>query len=141
MKNCCTLILVFVVIISTGFGEKKGFAQDLKPKKVPPGFSYPVTGPTGEYPRPFVVRWLSGKITGPEGLGLPQVLVERMSADWKTRLDAVFTDESGNFRFAKSTCGRYPIRLSLSGYGPVEVTLLVKRSAKSIFHFELDFAN
>jgi hypothetical protein len=91
------------------------------PAEVPAGFSYPVAGvlaggepeKTGALARRVVVP-------GTED-GLERVLVEKVDSSFQNRLDAVFTDKGGYFRFQVNTPGRCHLRLSLVGFMTLHV--------------------
>ena len=44
----------------------------------------------------MTARSLAGVVRAPNGEALADVLVERVSADWKNRIDATFTDPAAD---------------------------------------------
>lgn len=132
--------MLFLVFAEVGAGLGKA-SQHCQITSVPPDFSYPATDALVEYERQFVFRSLRGQIVSPVGNRLQKVLVEHMSADWKTRLKAVLTDDKGRFRLPSKRRGRYNIQLSLTGYSKVRLIVRTTPTVQSNFVFELPFAN
>ena len=72
------------------------FAQGrVQQRSVPKDFSYPDASETLQIA--MTARSLAGVVRAPNGEALADVLVERVSADWKNRIDATFTDPDGRF--------------------------------------------
>jgi len=62
-------------------------------------FSYPAAVGVVEIERPFVTKFLAGRVQASNGVALEKVLVELVTPDWKHRIKATFTDHNGCFRF------------------------------------------
>lgn len=57
-----------------------------------------------------------GIVEDSNGCGIADVLVERISADWKTCLDETFSDSNGRFGLSQVSQGVYYLKLSKSGF-------------------------
>jgi hypothetical protein len=113
-------------------------AQQNSPQRpVPKDFSYPEASATVEVEKPYSAKSLSGIVELPSGGELPDVLVERVSSDWNTRLDAIFSDSEGRFRFPHLPRGTYYLKLSKSGFSTLRVKVLVGKKSKAKLKFAL----
>jgi hypothetical protein len=68
-------------------------------RRIPPEYEYPQGWITDLEENRAIVQSLSGAVNDGSGAPLQFVLVERMTLDFKRRIDATLTDEKGNFRF------------------------------------------
>ena len=80
---------------------------------------------------------LAGVVRVQNGDALADALVERVSADWKNRLDAAFTDREGRFDLSSLPDGKYFLRVSKSGFSTLKVKVRLKRKEKSLLDLEL----
>jgi len=103
--------------------------------RVPKEFSYPEASETVQIA--LSARSLAGVVRVPNGEVLPDVLVERVSADWKKRLDATFTDTQGRFHLSALPDGKYSLKVSKSGFSTLKVEVRVKKKAKSLMDLAL----
>jgi hypothetical protein len=115
---------------------------DDKPKhiflrRVPKDFAYQEVSAVIEVVKPAAAKSLSGIVELPTGGALPDVLVERVSHDWKTRLDAVFSDSDGRFSFGKLPQGTYYLRLSKSGFSALRVKVLLRKESETQLKYSL----
>lgn len=62
---------------------------------------------------------------------MQKALVERVTPDFRTRLDAQFTDSNGYFRFTGLPAGKYFLRVSMYGMGMVYVRVIIGRKYKT----------
>ncbi|HEX6732134.1 MAG TPA: carboxypeptidase-like regulatory domain-containing protein [Pyrinomonadaceae bacterium] len=85
----------------------------------------------------MTARSLAGVVRAPNGEALADVLVERVSADWKNRIDATFTDPEGRFVLSTLTDERYFLKVSKSGFCTLRVKVRVKKKAKSLMELAL----
>ncbi len=129
-KSISSLIFILVSVVS--LGGINLFAQEkISRRPVPKDFSYPEASETVEIEEPFSAKSLSGIIELPNGGGIADVLVERVSSDWSTRLDAAFTDSEGRFSFSDAPRGTYYLKLSKTGFSTLRVKVHLNKKAKS----------
>ena len=104
-------------------------------RSVPKDFSYP----EGSQSVQIEINGgaLSGIVTDPNGGRLPDVLVERMGANWTNRNGAVFTDSCGRFRFSRVGNGAYYLKLSKPGFSTLKVKVRLRNGSKSKLHLRL----
>lgn len=140
MKTLGFIVIILITLSAVGFarGQKPQLPVS---EPAPADFSYPIDVATLEDDRPIRVRTLSGRVARPYGAGLDRVLVERMSTGWKERLEAVFTDANGWFRFPGEAKGRFYLRLNRPGYTPTMFIFDVTPKAKKRINVELSLAN
>jgi hypothetical protein len=109
--------------------------------RIPPEYEYPPGWIREEHPSASA-RYLSGMVTDPSGAPIEHVLVERMTADFKTRLDARVTDSRGRFSFRWMDKGTYYLRFRYRAFNdyllPVEVS---PKSEKSSLDVRLEISN
>src|SRR5665811_2332148 len=74
--------------------------------KILPQYEYPPGWVTVEYPSDSA-RALTGVVVDPSGATMANVLVERTTSDFTTRLDARLTDRQGRFEFGWMHAGTY----------------------------------
>jgi Carboxypeptidase regulatory-like domain len=111
--------------------------QKISQRQVPTDFSYPEASATVEVEKPYSAKSLFGIVEVPNGGGLSNVLVERVSSDWNTRLDAVFSDSDGRFSFRNLPRGTYYLKLSKSGFSTLRVRVILRKKSKSQLKFSL----
>jgi hypothetical protein len=104
-------------------------------RPVPKDFSYPEGSQTIQIE--IDGGALSGSVTDPNGGRLPDVLVERMGANWTNRNAAVFTDSRGRFRFSRVGNGAYYLKLSKPGFSTLKVKVRLRNGSKSKLHLRL----
>jgi len=144
MKNLM-LLLLGLTFISVIFNSPKVSAQGHKAKEeVPRDFTYPAPFDYEEIKEPIVSRSLSGIVVVPltESKGyignpVPNALVERVTPDWKRRLDATFTNEDGLFKLKSVPPGTYHLKLSNLYFNTLLVKVIVSRKAKNTLKLEL----
>ena len=93
--------------------------------RIPTEYEYPPGWISAEHP-PGSARALNGFVTDPSGAPIKDVLVERMTSDFKTRLEARLTDGAGRFGFRWTHTGTYYLRFRYLGFNdyliPVQVS-------------------
>jgi Carboxypeptidase regulatory-like domain len=96
--------------------------------RIPPEFEYSPGWISEEHPdaRPHV---LSGVVTDQSGAAIEHVLVERMTADFKTRIDARLTDSAGRFRFRWMRTGTYYLRCRYRAFDDYLISVKVSPKA------------
>lgn len=104
-------------------------------RSVPKDFSYPEPSEIVEVAASS--KALAGVVRVPNGEALADALVERVTADWKNRLDATFTDSEGRFELSSLPDGKYFLRVSKSGFSTLRVKVRLKRKEKSLMYLEL----
>ena len=135
-----TLSLIILALTTNGIS---GVPQARKSTKVSQDFSYPDTPHSIEYTKPVLARSLSGRIYIPFQLPVKKkepvarALVERMTDDWKTRLDATLSDEQGYFRFANVKEGSYHLKVSKPGYASLKLVVVVSSKSKGLLGLPL----
>jgi len=77
-----------------------------------------------------VVRSLSGVVKDGSGSPIHFVLVERMSSDFKLRIQATLTDEKGTFRFRHADAGNHYLRFRFRGFNDYEIPVIISPKAK-----------
>jgi hypothetical protein len=128
------MLLLFIVGCSLiGCGHR---ARPEPGQGVPLDFKYPSPQLQVKYETPFVAKTLSGEVVDPSGARRKGVLIERMSPDWTTRLEAVFTDENGRFEF-EAKPGVHFLRISFPGYDNLLLKVEVRSDAGSPLSIEL----
>ncbi len=109
--------------------------------RIPPEFEYPTGWVTEEHPS-INVRALRGVVTDPSGAPMEHVLVERMTPDFKTRLDARVTDSRGRFSFRWTDKGTCHLRFRYRAFNdyllPIQVS---SKSDKSSIDVRLEISN
>jgi hypothetical protein len=115
-------------------------ASNGKGVQVPKDFSYPESPSTTKLEQPITARSLSGSVLVPSGSKIPKVLVELVSEDWKTRVDARFTNSEGLFVFAKVPMGKHFLKLSMPGFDTLLVTVITKKKTKARLRLYLKFS-
>jgi hypothetical protein len=104
-------------------------------RSVPRDFSYPEASEIVAVA--VSSRSLAAVVRAPNGEVLADALVERMSADWKNRLDAAFTNSKGEFNLFSLPDGKYFLRVSKSGFSTLKVKVSLKRKEKSRLDLKL----
>ena len=74
---------------------------------------------------------LSGMVAAPAGSKIPKALVEIVGDDWKTRIDARFTNSEGSFTFAKAPIGKHYLKLSMPGFDTLLVTVMTTKESRA----------
>ena len=127
----CQCLLLFALLTTCA-----AVSAPQKPdNSVPDGFAYPDIPQSSEFVKPFFCRSLSGKIqihplrAGGANIPIERALVERMSADWSTRLEAKFTNSNGDFAFSQSLRGSQYVKVSKPGYATVKLKVIVTKRA------------
>jgi len=109
--------------------------------RIPPEFEYSPGWMTEEHPSANA-RALKGVVTDANGAPMEHVLVERTTADFKTRLDARLTDSAGRFHFQWTHKGTSYLRFRYRAFNdyclPVQVS---SRADRSSLNVKLDVSN
>ncbi len=71
------------------------------------------------------------------GQRVPSALVERMTPNWRARLDATLTDSEGRFSFPGLSEGHYFVKVSKPGFDTVLVRVIVDREGTRELRLEL----
>ena len=135
---------IFAMLFAAVF-TVKGLAQRNSSRPVPEGFSYPETLQSTEFVRPVFARSLSGSVHTPfllpvrHKLPVSEALVERMSAEWHTRLEARLSDSKGRFVFSGLASGTYYLRITKPGYSTLKVRVILKKKSKGVLELPLVF--
>jgi hypothetical protein len=98
--------------------------------RIPPEYEYPQGWITNSEKDHAVVRSLSGVVNDGSGAPIQFVLVERMSSDFKRRIEATLTDEKGSFRFPHVHGGNQYLRFRFRGFNDYEVPVIVSPKSK-----------
>jgi len=98
--------------------------------RIPPEYEYPQEWITDLEENRAIVQWLSGAVKDGSGAPLQFVLVERMTLDFKRRIDATLTDEKGNFRFRHMPGGTYYLRFRFRGFHDYDIPVILSPKAK-----------
>ena len=130
MKRRSLIILLLLALTANLFAQ-----GPIQQRKVPKDFSYPEASEIVQVD--LTSRSLGGVVRVPNGEDLADALVERVSSDWKNRLDATFTDSEGRFKLSSLPDGNYFLRVSKSGFCTLRIKLRLKRKAKSEMDLEL----
>ena len=109
--------------------------------EVPKDFRYPESQETVQINRPMKSKSLAGRVLDPQGRGMEKALVERLSAGWKHRKSATFTDSEGYFAFPRQPSGVYCLRLSMRGFNTLAVRVAVTRRSQSDLRLVLGVSN
>ncbi len=122
-------------ILRSGTSFRKGFAILVLvlvgcscQRRIPPEFEYSPGYMTEEHPA-VTVQALSGLVTDATGVPIEHVLVERMTPDFKTRIDARLTDSAGRFRFRRMSTGMYHLRFRYRAFDDYLVSVQVSSKA------------
>jgi hypothetical protein len=99
-------------------------------RRIPPEYEYPQGWITNSEKEHAVVRSLSGVVEDGSGAPIQFVLVERMSSDFKQRIEATLTDEKGSFRFRHAHTGNHYLRFRFRGFNDYELPVIVSPKAK-----------
>ena len=127
MNHFLIKCLILCTLVSSVFGEPRNHNQS----KVPKDFRYPESQETVQVRVPIESKSLAGRVVDSASFGLEKVLVERLSAGWRRRQNAMFTDSEGAFVFRKQGIGRYYLRLSKPGFKTLLVRVLVTNKSQS----------
>lgn len=127
MKDFLTICLMLCIVVPSALGGSRGDNQS----SVPKGFRYPESQETVQIDTPMESKSLAGKVVDSAGFGLEKVLVERLSAGWKRRRNATFTDSEGLFTFSNPSSGQYYLRLSKPGFKTLLVKALITQKSQS----------
>lgn len=92
--------------------------------RIPSDYEYPAGWVSAEH-QPLETTSLSGIVVGPGGAPMQHVLVERMSPDFKTRLDAKLTDSQGRFHFRTPRNGTFYLRCRMRNFNDYLVRVQV----------------
>jgi hypothetical protein len=87
--------------------------------------------------KPFQSRSLSGTVSDPSGAGRLGVLVQECDDSWKNCFAQTQTDYNGHFSLKHAKKGKHYLRLSLDGFDPTQITVIVDKSSKAEIGFEL----
>jgi hypothetical protein len=99
-------------------------------RRIPPEYEYPQGWITNSEDDPAVVQSLSGMVKDGSGSPIHFVLVERMSADFKRRIEATLTDKEGRFRFRHAHAGNHYLRFRFRRFNDYEIPVIVSPIAK-----------
>jgi hypothetical protein len=84
---------------------------------------------------------LSGTVADPSGAPRQFVLVERMSADFKTRLDATLTDSKGRFHLRATGHGPFYLSFRFQGFNDYRVPVEVAPQSRARLQITLNLSN
>jgi hypothetical protein len=130
MKNLFSgLLILGLVLASSQLGYVN--CSQRKPTPVPKEFSYPESPSTTKFETPMSARALSGTVTESSGSKIAKALVEIVSENGKTRLDARLTDDHGSFFFGKAVPGKHYLKVSIPGFDTLLVTVIVDKKSKA----------
>jgi hypothetical protein len=87
--------------------------------------------------KPFQSHSLSGIVSDPSGAGRLGVLVQECDDSWKNCFAQTQTDHNGHFSLKHAKKGKHYLRLSLDGFDPTQITVIVDKSSKADIRFEL----
>jgi hypothetical protein len=108
-------------------------------RRIPPQYEYSPGWIRLEHP---VVRAgsLSGSVLDPSGAARQSALVERMTPDFKRRLAATLTNESGEFRL-RGGVGKYYLRFRYPGFNDYLVPVIVTHASRERLVVKLEISN
>jgi hypothetical protein len=127
VHNFLRIYLLLCLVASSVLCQQRSHNQT----EVPKDFRYPEAPETVHIDAPVESISLDGKVVGPDGFSLEQVLVEHLHTGWRRRRSAKFTDSEGNFVFTKHSSGNYYLRLSKPGFKTLLVKVLVTKKSRS----------
>lgn len=139
MKILSVGLLIFALALAGSLCLNVG-ASDGKGAHVPKEFSYPESPSTTKIEQPIIARSLSGSVLAPSESKIPKALVELVSEDWKTRVDARFTNSEGSFAFAKVPMGKHLLKVSIPGFDTLLVTVITTKKTKARLRLYLKFS-
>jgi hypothetical protein len=87
--------------------------------------------------KPFQSRSLSGTLSDPSGAPTSGVLVQECDDSWKNCFAQTQTDHNGHFSLKHAKKGKHYLRLSLDGFDPTQITVIIDKSSKADIRFEL----
>jgi hypothetical protein len=93
-------------------------------RRIPAEYEYPQGWITEEH-RSLTAGSLSGVAADPSGAPVQYALVERMTPDFKTRLDATLTDKGGRFHFRGAHKGTFYLRFRYRGFNDYLVAVRI----------------
>ena len=96
--------------------------------KIPPEYEWERGWETVRVPQTASARSLSGVVLDANGVPIEFALVELMTPDFKTRLDARVTDERGRFKFRRRG-NKAHIRFRMKGFNDYELPVILDRKA------------
>lgn len=99
-------------------------------RRIAPEYEYPQGWITHLEEDHAFVQSLSGIVNDGSGTPIPFVLVERMTPDFKRRIDATLTDEKGSFRFRHMHAGNHYLRFRFRGFNDYEIPVIISPKAK-----------
>ena len=105
-------------------------------RKIPPEYEYPQGYITTEYPA-IKVQSLSGIVVYAGDAPVQFVLVESMTADYKTRLKASLTDKHGGFHFSGMDTV-FHLRFRFRGFDDYLVSVIVVSDGLKNFLIKLN---
>jgi hypothetical protein len=106
-------------------------------KRIPPWYEYPQGWITEEHPL-IQTRSLSGRVLSGD-TALQYALVERVTADFKTRLEATLTNERGEFRL-HGGAGKYYLRFRCRAFNDYLVPVVVTHSSRDTLIVKLEIS-
>jgi hypothetical protein len=136
VKKFFILLLALELFLFISVSHSVNAGQD-KPDQIPKDFAYPEPPSKTELKTPIKARSLSGKVADSAGFPIPKVLVERVSSDWKERLDATFTDSEGTFVLPNVPMGKHFLKLSKPGFNTLLIRVITTRKSKAELELHL----
>jgi hypothetical protein len=91
--------------------------------------------------QPFETRSLAGVVFDPSGAPLPDVVVERMSAQWEKRREATLTSSKGKFHLGDGGAGTYYLRFRHLGFNDLEVLVILIPETSKTLRVEMQISN
>jgi hypothetical protein len=111
------------------------------PQRVPADFAYPSAPEVVEYESTRFVRSLRGVVRNQQGDALERALVEVLSAETRSRLDALLTKQDGTFVFPGSPPTEAVfLRFSKPGFNTVVIRVAVSPKARESVFVTLPFS-
>lgn len=99
-------------------------------RRIPQEYGYPQGWITVLEKDSGVVQSLSGVVDDGSGAPIQFVLIERMTPDFKRRIDATLTDQKGSFRFRHVHGGTHYLRFRFRGFNDYEIPVIITPKAK-----------
>ena len=99
--------------------------------KIPPEYEWERGWEIVRAPQTVSARSLSGVVLDASGAPFEFALVELMTPDFRTRLDARVTDQHGRFKFRRRGNKAY-LRFRMNGFNDYELPVVLDRKAATL---------
>jgi hypothetical protein len=87
---------------------------------------------------PFSSHSLAGTLLDPSGGEIDGVLVQDCREGWKDCFAQQETNTDGRFSWPRSVSGKHFLRISKSGFNPMEIVVIVDKKVKTDLRLRMD---